>query len=510
MVELIIQIVKRWLWLIILIPIIAAGTAYGLLRDQPEIYRGKALLLIGPSTTSPNPELRDLQAAGQLLETYAAIAVTQPFMAKLIEDLELELDANQLEDMIQITTTPETQILSIRVFDTDPDRAIVITNALVESVIGISPNSRDINSQYRDQLTEQIQRLEQRIQDSVQIIDEMETSVELATSSEERIAILNNILQERNRLSNSEELLVTLFAELQSPSTNYIELIEPAEVAKEIRSNLLLKVVVSAGAAFLLVAGAIVTFEYLDDTLHSVSDLSMLHENHSLLGHLTQEPLDNSDNSLVTERKDANTLGSNAFIEAESYRKLTTRLIHKMNLITPSKRSHKVIMLTSPDDADVTAFVVANLGVVMSRMGADVTLIDANLYTPKLHTLFGIANDLGLTSALSGQAEAINVEGSGLKVLPAGEHDGHAFEIISSEEMHNFLEEYQQDSRIVLIAAPPLNIAASAMLSQHVDSCILITVAKKNRLRQVDDAVNRIHNLAGTIFVDGARHTIEV
>lgn len=321
MVELIIQIIKRWLWLLLLVPLISAVTAYFVLDSAPNVYRGKALLLIGPSTTSPNPELRDLQAAGQLLETYAAIATTQPFLESIIADTGVDLDLDTLEDMIQIQTTPETQILSVRVFDTDPDRALLLTNAVVDRIISISPyNSEDINAQYREELSDQITRLEERIANSEQLIEEMEASVSLATSSEERIVILNNILQERNRLSNSEQFLVQLYDELQAPTTNYMELIEAAQDASKVQDNKLVKVIVSAGAGFLLVAGGTVTMEYLDDTLRSVTGLAALDEEGRLFGHITQKRIGKDDTALVTTHHEANLIDSNTFAEAENYR----------------------------------------------------------------------------------------------------------------------------------------------------------------------------------------------
>jgi capsular polysaccharide biosynthesis protein len=136
----IVRIMRRWLWLLILTPVLASLVVYGITEQQPPIYGASTRLVVGPGIDSASPDLNSLRTGGQLMQTYAKLATTRPVLARLIEDLGLNLTPQELLERIQITSNEETQILTITVEDTDRARAIAIANQIAETVVRMSPS----------------------------------------------------------------------------------------------------------------------------------------------------------------------------------------------------------------------------------------------------------------------------------------------------------------------------------------------------------------------------------
>src|SRR5688500_7310765 len=296
MLKLALNVIYRWYWLIILVTVLTAVISFLILRNEPMMYRSSAMLLVGPSTSSPNPELDDLRTSGQLLETYAALATTRPTLEAIITELGLDISPTELQENIEINTTAETQIMSVRVVADDPAEAMAIVNAITDRILRLSPTSPEQANDtdpYRTLVLEQIDRLEERISNSELLIGQLQENLTTATTREERIAVLNNILQERGRLSTTEQFLVQLYDTLQQPATNRIEVVEPAIEAREIDSQLGVRTLVSAIAGFILGLVLSIGLEYFNDTVTSADDLPHPDEG-IVLGTIYKSPRSNA------------------------------------------------------------------------------------------------------------------------------------------------------------------------------------------------------------------------
>ncbi|MDO9315455.1 MAG: polysaccharide biosynthesis tyrosine autokinase [Burkholderiaceae bacterium] len=107
--------------------------------------------------------------------------------------------------------------------------------------------------------------------------------------------------------------------------------------------------------------------------------------------------------------------------QTESFRNIRSQLM--LGAMAPDQPRHALAVL-SPNVGDGRSFFAANLAVVFSQLGARTLLIDADMRTPRQHVLFGLPNDYGLSSILSGRAEsnAIHMlqDLPSLFVLPVG------------------------------------------------------------------------------------------
>src|SRR5438132_4726365 len=129
------RVIRRWAWLIILCPFVAALVAGGVSLALPQVYEAKVALLVRPAQPlSGDPSVAAL-TADQILRTYARWMTEPPILQKVIADQNLQTDPVALSREITVTPEPNTTILDVAVRDTDAARATNTANTLVNDFI---------------------------------------------------------------------------------------------------------------------------------------------------------------------------------------------------------------------------------------------------------------------------------------------------------------------------------------------------------------------------------------
>ncbi|WP_088228899.1 Wzz/FepE/Etk N-terminal domain-containing protein [Desulfosporosinus sp. FKB] len=128
---------KRWL-IVITIPLIAALTSgiisYFIIKP---VYQASTTLIVGKKATEEGAaaaQMLDnnvLLANQQLAKTYATIARSRTVEENVINDLNLTMTVEQLDKLISVDQVNTTEVLEIKVDNTDPKQAASIANAMV-------------------------------------------------------------------------------------------------------------------------------------------------------------------------------------------------------------------------------------------------------------------------------------------------------------------------------------------------------------------------------------------
>jgi protein-tyrosine kinase len=87
--------------------------------------------------------------------------------------------------------------------------------------------------------------------------------------------------------------------------------------------------------------------------------------------------------------------------QAESFRAIRGQLLLKAFSSNDTKRAVAVI---SANQGDGKTFFAANIAVVLSQLGGRTLVIDADMRGPRLHEVFGVPNNTGLSGLLSGRS----------------------------------------------------------------------------------------------------------
>lgn len=213
--QLILNIIRRWLWLLVLATLVAGLTAYGMSKQQSPTYEATARLIIGPGVDSPDPSLNDLRTGSQLMQTYAELVTTRPVLQAVIDDLNLSISLDRLDRNITVRSDSETQILSIDVQDGDPAQAAAIANAIAGMLVGLGPSGASgPKAQLRAQMHSQAEKIEESIASSETRIEQLEGDLKATTEAETQRLTGDRIVQES--VASTEARIKQLEAELQA------------------------------------------------------------------------------------------------------------------------------------------------------------------------------------------------------------------------------------------------------------------------------------------------------
>ncbi len=165
---------------------------------------------------------------------------------------------------------------------------------------------------------------------------------------------------------------------------------------------------------------------------------------------------------------------------AESFRTTLTSILFSKS---ESERP-RVLVLTSASPNEGKTTVVSNLGITVAELHRRVLVIDADLRRPRLHQVFGVKNDEGLSNLLARNAplewadlNAVCTEThvGGLFFLPSGSSRSHASSLLHSSRLEEVIALARDHFDTVLIDTPPMvNIADARVLARLGDALVLV------------------------------------
>ena len=122
------------LWIIILCGVVGAVVAFSgtKLLITPQ-YTASSMIYILSETTSIT-SLADIQLGASLAEDFIVIGKSRPVIERVIRQLDLETNYEELVSTISIVNETDTHILTVSVTNPDPELAADISNTLAENI----------------------------------------------------------------------------------------------------------------------------------------------------------------------------------------------------------------------------------------------------------------------------------------------------------------------------------------------------------------------------------------
>ncbi|MGH9842045.1 MAG: GumC family protein [Blastocatellia bacterium] len=161
---------------------------------------------------------------------------------------------------------------------------------------------------------------------------------------------------------------------------------------------------------------------------------------------------------------------------AESYRQLRTAL-----LLSSAGHAPRTLLFTSSQPAEGKTTTSVNTAISLAQTGSAVLIVDADLRRPRVHKVFGLKNNTGLTNYLAGEgdlAALIQVAMPNLYVLPVGPLPPNPAELLGSARMKTAIETLAANFDYVVIDSPPVSsFADSLILSALVEGVIIVVKA---------------------------------
>jgi capsular exopolysaccharide synthesis family protein len=168
-------------------------------------------------------------------------------------------------------------------------------------------------------------------------------------------------------------------------------------------------------------------------------------------------------------------------IVAEAFRSTLTSIF----FVGENGARPRVLVFTSASPADGKTTVVSNLAIATAEIRLKVLVIDADLRRPRMHDVFSLPNDRGLTDLLAEEFSKRNVVDliqptaiPGLHVLTGGPPTQAASHLLYSPNFAALLHEVKEDYDMILIDTPPmLQMTDARVAGRLADAVVLVARA---------------------------------
>ena len=493
-------LLRRWLWLLILVAVLGGVTGYIVSRLQTPIYQSSTTLLINEAPGSKSAiDYNSLLTSQRLASTYVQLLTERSVLEKVIPLLPYTTTVEQLKVKISASVVRDTNLIQVNVTDPNPATAALIANSLATAFSNQVEETQAARYQAsEDSLQVQMKRVDEQIQQTRADIQALGTD---AANKDQRDRLQANLVQYQtsyNTYSQSYEQIRFTAAQNNSNVTQ-VETAIPVftPISPRVATNTALAGVVG----LLLALGAVLLFESLDDTLRHTGQIT----NESglpVLGFIPFFTVEEGQRLPVVAVSPRSPI-------AERFRALRTNI----QFTSPDHPLH-TLLITSPGPGDGKSTVSSNLAVAISQGGRRVTMVDADMRRPTLHKRLSVENQGGLGALfiqpklyLNGNLQSTGMPG--LNVLTGGSVPPNPAELLGSAKMLDILRAVKDETEMVIIDSPPVtSVTDAVVLAPGVDGVLIIVRPGVTKLAAAREAINELKRAGANILgliVNGVR-----
>lgn len=531
----ILALVRRRVWLLATGLILGALGGFLISIFQTPIYSAStSILVLRSSQAEKNTD--NYLGDQQLAQTYIQLLVSRPVIDGVSGLLGFEVEESQ----ISVKQIPNVQAIQLTVEDRSPERAANIANTLVQVLIyqneqiqagRYTLTEQKIQAQIT-QIEDQISKLSSELENiSTETVQQqlIEVETQITNMQADETQLQNEIRQLTPPSTNEQQVLLSekearliqiqsvlsltqkIYADLVvlgKPSTSqdgttklsqmqntiklyqeiYINLIDDLESIRLARLQTMPNVVpietaippdepvrpkpilytVLAAAVGLMFAGAIAfLIENLDDTIRSPEDIEQIFKL-PILGYIGHFASNKGESVGIHVLKNPHSPVSEAF------RSLRTNLEY-MSI----DRSMNKILIVSSEPGEGKSTIASNLAAIIAQGGKRVLLIDADMRRPRVHSIFGISNRVGLSTLFRGNMTVRSVMRAvagvdNLLVITSGRQPPNPTELLASAKMDQVLQEANHEVDLVIIDCPPSLVTDFQVLSRKADGVLIV------------------------------------
>ncbi|MCJ8281154.1 MAG: polysaccharide biosynthesis tyrosine autokinase [Rivularia sp. ALOHA_DT_140] len=392
------------------------------------------------------------------------------------------------------TTQQQLKLDRIRFQDENPriinleDKLTSLRNQLQQRIVGEVGNIQTISEQYLQAGELETALIKQLINlhvEKVGLSNHVDSLKDNLSKYQQRINSLPRLKEQEREIQrrleaaqSTYETLLTKLKEIEAVGNQNVvnariieEASEPKEPALDKKITLLL--IINNVAVLIIFIASIIILEKKDVSLKTVKSIQQILP-YSLLATIPtlkkkQNKLHNNLHGLPIEIP---VLDNPHSPTSEVYRMLQANLE-----FIGSDKQPKVIVVSSSVSQEGKSTVAANLAVVFAESKKKVLLIDGDMRAACQHHVWQINNDIGLSNVIVGRAkisEAITTIMSNLDVLPSGVTPPNSVALLKSQAMVSLIKDISKDYDYVVIDAPPILMAADALILGKIADGILM------------------------------------
>ncbi len=171
------SVLLHWAWLIVLAAVVVGSVAFCISKFAiPEKFQSTTKVYVLNRTEDKNdmPTYQELQASTQLTKDYSEMITSRHVLERVISDLNLQDEYEDLKKRIVVSTPSDSRIIQISVIDNDPSLAQIICRSV------------------RDESSEHIQNV--MAIDAINIVDDANLPTQKSSPNNTKNAIIGALI----------------------------------------------------------------------------------------------------------------------------------------------------------------------------------------------------------------------------------------------------------------------------------------------------------------------------
>jgi capsular exopolysaccharide synthesis family protein len=244
-------------------------------------------------------------------------------------------------------------------------------------------------------------------------------------------------------------------------------------------------------------------FEYLDSRIRTPDEIKS-HLGLPFLGLVPAVSLKdtNGDTPLLTSAEVPGAFG-------EAIRAVRTAV-----MFSSAVEGARSIVVTSTGPGEGKTLVAANLALALAQADQRTLLIDADMRRPRVHEVYPVDQEPGLSNVLVGGTDVTAAISKtltpNLNVLAAGHLPPNPAELLGSPKYRALIEELRRDFDWIIVDAPPvMAVTDAAVVANGATGVVFVVGAEMTSRRNALAAVERL-NAAQAHFIGGVLNRADV
>lgn len=364
------------------------------------------------------------------------------------------------------------------------DREALAVRYLPEHPKMVEVNTRitEAEGQIRSEVAAELRRREAALAEAKGKESELSATIEKIThdslaesSGESEYNLLRRAVESKadifqQLIDRMQEMGVTA-----SLKENNIRIIDPSESKDDpVEPNYLRNIFVAILAGLVVGVSLALFFDYMDTTIKTREEVEAL--GIPFLGIIPSVPGLQGDGWEVARERYLYSMNYPKSAFAEFCRNIRTSVNFSAR---DDGKPPRRLLITSAGPREGKTTTSINLGITFAATGRRVCLVDADLRRPSLHHAFGLGNEHGLSSFISGDSTSDEVVQEtpqpGLFIIPSGPRPPNPAEMLGSADCRAALDRLNEIFDLVIIDSPPVVAVTDAVvLSTDVDGVIMV------------------------------------
>jgi len=356
----------------------------------------------------------------------------------------------------------------------------------------------------RGKIAQEVRKIAQSIETESRLASDKEKAILAAMETKKKEALALNQKQIKyDVLKREADTTRALFESLLKRAkeatitdglniTN-IAVVDPARVPERpVKPKKVQNILLALIVGFTLGIGLAFFLEYLDNTIKTPDEVE----------HYLKIPLLGVVGSFYTnstgpKKKEIITQVEPKSTIAEAFRTIRTNL-----LFSSPDIEKKVLLITSVLPLEGKTVLASNLAITFATMGKNVLLIDADLRRPRIHTVFDLERNKGLSALLTGGESLIkNTDIPSLKVITSGTLPPNPAELLNSKKMKEIIERARAQYDLIIIDSPPiLSVTDPVILATFSDGTVVTIRASSTPRPAIKKGIQQLSEVGGKVL----------